>query len=311
MSANEIIENKGYDEALQTTIKELIRTGKTDSTSVAKSVNKSPATLSLYLKGAYNGKVAELEADLRNFLAYFEKQQNTVKKELKFFKTTIAKKIFKAAAMCQMLGKMGVCYGSPGIGKTTAINEYKKDTVNVILVDPFEQTSARSVLIQIAEQLKLNYRQNMTLEEFTANIVKKLGKNKYLIIIDEAENLKLDIFKILRKIHDKTKNNCGILFAGTHQLQELLLKTKKELPYISSRIGYVAKLEELNLNDVEELTLQYYPDSDKNRIKTFALYSRHNARHLQNILDLCFEATKTGGKLTNEIIEDARECLII
>ena len=77
---------------------------------------------------------------------------------------------------------MEVCYGAPGIGKTTAIFQYKKIGSGVIIVDPYEGSSAKEILKQIADQLNLNYHHNMTLDEFSTNIIKKLQKNKYLIL---------------------------------------------------------------------------------------------------------------------------------
>ena len=170
-----------------------------------------------------------------------------------------------------------------------------------------------SFLLQdIADQLKLNYYQNITLEEFTSNVIKKLEKNKHLIIIDEAENLKVDIFKILRKIHDKTNNSCGILFVGTYELFELLKKVKNGFPYITSRIGYITKIDSLSLSDVESLVVQYYPNCSKELIKTIAVVSHYNARAVQNLLDLCLEITTSEKiELSVDVIDASREKLLI
>ena len=89
------------------------------------------------------------------------------------------------------------------------------------------------------------------------------------------------------------------------------MQAKKGFPYISSRIGYVARLEELKFSDIKELTVQYYPEISEGILRVIAAASRHNARHLQNLLDLCFETTKTGRELTLEIIEEAKEYLLI
>ena len=217
----ELMEVK-FNKEIQNSIKQLIDEKKLNLSTIAKGVNKSPSTLSLYISGKYTGDVVALEDDLKNYLSLFSKKENTENKTLDFVETTIAKRLFHAANMCQLKGKMGVCYGTPGIGKTTAINEYKKTSSGVIVVDPFEQSSAREVLKQIANHLKLSYLNNTSLDEFTSNVIKKLEKNKYIIIIDEAENLKIEVFKTIRKIHDRTKNNCGVLFVGTDELRALL-----------------------------------------------------------------------------------------
>ncbi len=307
----ELMEQR-FNKEIQNSIKQLIDEKKLTVSTVAKGVNKSPSTLSLYISGKYPGDVAALEDDLKNYLNLFEKKENTENKALNFVETTITKRLFHAANMCQLRGKMGVCYGTPGIGKTTAINEYKKISSGVIVVDPFERTTAREVLKQIADQLKLTYLNNTSLDEFTTNVIKKLEKNKYIIIIDEAENLKIEVFKTIRKIHDRTKNNCGILFVGTDELRALLLKVQSGFPYISSRIGYLEKLDALKTSDVEKLVHQYFPKCNEKLLQYLAISANYNARAIQNILDLCFDFVKSENiELDTDVIDAAREKLLI
>lgn len=305
-------QEKIYDRELQKRVKDLLASGKVDATTVARGIGKSPATLSLYLKGNYDGKVDLLENDLKKYLSFFEKKEQIEEKSLKFTQTSISDKIFKAASMCQIYGKMGVCWGSPGIGKSTAVIEYQKNNTGVIVVDPIEKTSTRAVLEQIANQLKVFYEHNTTVGDFIENISKKLEKNKYIIIIDEAENLKVDIFKIIRKIFDKNKEYCGVLFVGTYELFELLKRVRNGFPYITNRIGYAAKLDDLNFEDVSKLVKQYYPNIDKTLIDYIAKSCKYNARNTQNILDLCYSFTSQGkDELNNTIIESAKESLFI
>ena len=301
-----------YDKELQQKIRDLLDTRKVDASTIARGINKSSTTLSLYMKSNYNGDVQGLEDDLKRYVEFLEKKEQTDNKFLNFVETTIVKRVFNAANMCQMRGKMGVCYGAPGIGKTTAIFQYKKIGSGVIIVDPYEGSSAKEILKQIADQLNLNYHHNMTLDEFSTNIIKKLQKNKYLIIIDEAENLKVDIFKIIRKIQDRTKNSCGVLFVGTNDLYDLLNKVKYGFPYITSRIGYLEKLDALKAEDVEQLVIQYYPKITKELMKFISKTCNYNARAIQNLLDLSFEiTTKQNIELSQDVIEAAKDKLLI
>ncbi len=291
----------------------LIESKKVDISTVARGINMSVSTVSLYLQEKYTGNVENLENKLKNYLKVFQKQENIEYKSLKTIETSILKRIYNVANMCQLRGKMGVCYGSPGIGKTTAILEYQKENSGVIYVDPFEKTSARAVLQQIADQLKLNYYSSITLDDFSSNVIKKLEKNKHIIIVDEAENLKIEIFKVLRKIHDRTKNNCGLLFVGTEELSALLLKVRYGFPYISSRIGYIEQLDKLNIADVERLVLQYFPNCEKSLINKVATNCNYNARAIQNMLDLCVDIMKSNDitTLNIDVIDTAKEKLLI
>lgn len=310
--ATETVEKQNYDKTLQQQVKSFLDSKKLTLTTIARGIDVSPTTLSLYLNSKYIGQITPIENELKKYIKFFNKKEQTENKKLKFVETNIVKKIFNAANMCQMKGKMGVCYGSPGIGKTTAVLEYKNSVTGVIIVDPYEQSSAKEVLKQIADQLNLNYHHNMTLDEFTTNVIKKLEKNKYLIILDEAENLKVEIFKIIRKIHDKTKNSCGILFVGTEELFELLQRVKHGFPYVTSRIGYMVKLDALNSADIDKLIFQYYPNADKKLLQIIARTCNYNARAIQNLLDLCFEITSNNNiELNIDVIDSAKENLLI
>ncbi len=207
---------------------------------------------------------------------------------------------------------MGVCFGAPGIGKTTAINEYKKVSSGVIIVDPFEGASIKEVLMQIANQLKVPYYVGLAMDEFVEQIIKKLEKNKALIIFDEAENLKIAVFKIIRKIHDRTENSCGVLFVGTDELKVVLQKVKSGFPYISSRIGYVEQLDALKMPDIEKMVYQYFPACRNSLIKHIAVSTNYNARSIKNILDLCLDFVKSEKiGLDTDVIDAAREKLLI
>ena len=120
------------------------------------------------------------------------------------------------------------------------------------------------------------------------------------------------IFKIIRKIQDRTKNSCGVLFVGTNDLYDLLNKVKYGFPYITSRIGYLEKLDALKAEDVEQLVIQYYPKITKELMKFISKTCNYNSRSIQNLLDLSFEiTTKQGIELSNDVIEAAKDKLLI
>ena len=305
-------EQQVFNRALQEKLKSMIDGKKVDITTIARGINKSPTTISLYLSSKYAGRVDTLEKDLNTYLNTLEKSEKAELKSLEFVETSIVKRIFNAANMCQMRGKMGVCYGAPGIGKTTTINAYKKQTSGVIVIDPCENISARTVLRHLADYFNLPYLNNTTQDEYIEMVSKKLDRNRYLIIVDEAENLRIECFKALRKIYDNCKDTCGLLFVGTGDLYSILLGIKNGFPYISSRIGYLEQLDALNPDDIEKLVHQYFPDCDNVLLKTIAKVCNRNARSIQNLLDLCLDITKSAKiELNLDVIEAAKGKLLL
>jgi DNA transposition AAA+ family ATPase len=82
---------KTYDENLQREVKDLIDKKVLEQSTIARGINKSPATLSLYLKSNYEGKVDEIENDLKNYLRFLQRKENVELKSLNFVETTIVK----------------------------------------------------------------------------------------------------------------------------------------------------------------------------------------------------------------------------
>ena len=121
-------------------------------------------------------------------------------------------------------------------------------------------------------------------EDFIANIVKKLKDSGYIIIVDEAENLKPEVFTTLRKIHDRCENTCGLLFVGTERLHYNLTRLQGEYNYVINRVGFKVQLNALEIKDVEILVKQIYPDATDEIILCFAEECKYNARVLSNTL---------------------------
>ncbi len=63
-----------FDKEIQDKIKQLIDEKKVTLSIIAKGVNKSPSTLSLYISGKYTGDISALEYDLKKYLSIFKKK---------------------------------------------------------------------------------------------------------------------------------------------------------------------------------------------------------------------------------------------
>lgn len=300
---------KKYDENLLSQVKSYLETSGTDQTTLAKRVGKSPATLSQYLKGDYKGNVENLENDLRKYLKLVTAKKNYKRIKLEFEKTTVAKQILKIAQMCQYNGELALCYGSSGLGKTTALEYLKKEGSGIILVDPDENATPRAILKQVADGIKLGYYDAMP-EDFIANIVKKLRKSEYLIVVDEAENLKPDVFRTLRKVHDRCNGSCGLLFIGTERLYASLAKRKGEFDYVLNRVSLKFQLKPLTKEDVQLLASQIFPDITHELISFLANATNYNARILFNTLKRCKDITESNNiALDEDVIKEARGLL--
>lgn len=264
----------------------------------------SSTTISLWLKGEYNGDVTKLEKQIAQFLNIQTARKEHKKLDLGFVETSVAKRIFNISRMCQLNSEIGMAYGSSGLGKSTAIKNYAKDNAGVIIIDPDENVSAKWILEDLAQQLGIsgvtkNY-------DLTKEIRKRLYNSGYLVIVDESENLKSLCFRTLRKLHDRCDFTFGLLFAGTEVLDRKIQQMRGDLVYLTNRIGYRERLDLLNETDVELLVKQAIPDCSDENIKSFRQLTKKNARVLFNTLKRVIDIQKKyGKKLDYEIIESA------
>lgn len=117
--------------------------------SQAKKLDVSTSALSQWLNGKYDGSVEELEGKISKFLELEESKIEGKILKIPFILTTAANTVFKSAAYCQTDYEIGVVYGEPGLGKTTAIKEYAERNTGVIIIKAEENTSLKNLVADL------------------------------------------------------------------------------------------------------------------------------------------------------------------
>ena len=137
-----------------------------------------------------------------------------------------------------------------------------------------------------------------------------MKKSEYLIVVDEAENLKADVFRTLRKIHDRCNGTCGMLFIGTERLYGNLAKRRGEFDYVLTRVSLKYQLKPLTLEDVSLLVKQIFPDASDEIIRSFSVHTGNNARILFNTLRRSHNIVENNKvDLNEDVIREARGLL--
>lgn len=284
--------------------KQLLKEGVFNQKTLAEKAGCSQTTISQWLKSEYPGDVNKLENQISQFLSIHSQRSRYQKLNLGFVETSVADRLFSIAKMCQLNSEVGVAYGTSGLGKSTAIKNYAIKNPGVLIIDPDENASAKSILESLAEQLGIrglskNY-------ELAREIQKRLLNSGFLVIVDESENLKSLCFRTLRKLHDRCDFTFGILFVGTEWLYRKLNMMKGDLAYLTSRIGYWEALDNLKQKDVELLVRQAIPNCSDDNIQSFLNLTRRNARVLFNTLKRVRDIQqKYGEELNYDIIKTA------
>lgn len=118
-----------------------------------------------------------------------------------------------------------------GLGKTFAVNRFLavnpqhtyKITVN-------SEYKIKDILMDIAQQLGATISNHtiVTLRNIAHRLFEiKMQGNKPILIIDEAENLRLPVIQMLKGLYDIINGYAAIVLIGTSQLTESLIKMNR------------------------------------------------------------------------------------
>lgn len=241
-----------------------------------------PTALNLWIKGKYTGNVAKIDEEVKKYLNQNTKKALESKIKVPFVETTVATKIMNVLESCHFESEIAICYGSAGIGKTTAVKQYVENNAGVVLIEADEKNSSGQILRELHE--KLGYTGKGSLPSIRKDIINKLKDSERLIIIDEAENLHHQAFTALRRIHDKTDYTFGILFIGTSKLYNNLTRLRADFDYLTSRIGYCVEISKLSKQDTAGIIKSLIAEPSAKLINTFWEISQGKARILTKLL---------------------------
>ncbi len=267
-------------------------------TAVSKATSLSKTVLSLWMNGCYKGKNERITDVISNFIQR-EKEKVTVE-DIPIVETSIFKYIFEIGRLCHTKGKIGVCVGKAGLGKTVAVKSYTKQFIDSILIESDSGYTSKSLLLEIHKRLGLSGKGSVY--KLMEDVINKLHHSGRLLIIDEAENLPYRALEITRRIHDKT--GIGILLVGRNILFANLKGFNNEYEQLYSRVKYHKLLDNLSKNDIEKILESINIPSEL--CETFSIYSGCNTRKLEHLITHSIHTAKINKREIDKTI--IRQC---
>lgn len=237
---------------------------------------------------------------------------------------------------------IGICYGSPGVGKTlSAIHYSKEDEYEKF----FDENTADEEAIEIGNSLissrtilytapvmntpkqVQNNLENHRIDLFMSlhSIKKKVwGKEpgltddfSALVIIDEADRLQLKSFEQVRAMYDK--GEWGVVLIGMPGLEKRLSR----YPQLYSRIGFAHEYRPIGKDEMVFILEHHWNKlglkldrknfSDTEAIAAIARVTHGNFRLLHRLFSQIKRIMKVNELtcITKEVVEAARDCLVI
>lgn len=263
------------------------------------------STISMWLNGTYNGKNDKVTDAINNFIE--RERERAVENDLPFVNISIVKYISEIARLCHTQGKIGVCVGRAGLGKTVAVKKYTQEFLDSILIESDSGYTAKSLLKEIHRRLGLSGKGSVY--DLMGEVVRKLNQSGRLLIIDEAENLPYRALEITRRIHDKT--GVGVLLIGRGILLENLKGYNNQYDQLYSRVKYTKIIDSLLIQDVIKILETIEQNTEL--AETYLQYSGGNTRRLEHLISHSISIAKFNGKaeVDNAVIKQTSKLLMV
>ena len=263
------------------------------------------STISMWLNGTYNGKNDKVTDAINNFIQ--RERERAVENDLPFVNISIVKYISEIARLCHTQGKIGVCVGRAGLGKTVAVKKYTQEFLDSILIESDSGYTAKSLLKEIHRRLGLSGKGSVY--DLMGEVVRKLNQSGRLLIIDEAENLPYRALEITRRIHDKT--GVGVLLIGRGILLENLKGYNNQYDQLYSRVKYTKIIDSLLIQDV--IKILEIIEQNTELAETYLQYSGGNTRRLEHLISHSISIAKFNGKaeVDNAVIKHTSKLLMV
>ena len=251
----------------------------------------------------------------------------------------VTKEYRRFAEFCEACRRdryIGLCYGPPGVGKTLSARHYAQwSTFEAHQLEYFEPpdnqlASCRTLYYlpavsntprSIANALDgLHFRFNCLVDQACQALGQEIDVDRdycELILVDEADRLKMQSLEQLRDAYDR--GNFGLIFMGMPGLEKRLSR----YPQLYSRVGFAHAFRALSVEEMQfilahhwerlGLTLERSDFSDSEAVAAVIRITGGNFRLVYRLFAQIGRILQINGfsSITKEVVEAARECLVI
>jgi DNA transposition AAA+ family ATPase len=201
--------------------------------------------------------------------------------------------------------EIAVITSCSGAGKTTAIVQHCLINHYAVHIRVNEVFTTKYLLQIILRSLGTPHL-GLSTQQMYETASEILSRKNRLIVIDEAERLKVSQLELLRDLYDQ--GNMGLCLVGLESLRSLLQRGKnlrENLVQLYSRVAYQKIVDILEPDDVAMIIRDKLPVHNITQAMMKDLSKRYKSRGgLRAVLKLCQLATKLAEKNNIQIIND-------
>lgn len=275
---------------------------------LAREIGMTPAVISQFLKGKYQGDVAKLEETLKNWLLRQEKKKKA--KKIPLVDLSNFEKVYNYLAIAHEDKTISFIVGPAGMGKTTSIREFAKDNNNIYIVDGESGLTEFSLLRALGHKMGVRAKSTVKLKE---DIINTLKDKDAMVIIDEANYLAKGLLDILRRVvYDQA--GTPLAFVGVKDLMTNIFENPRDFQQLQSRVGVYGDFsnEKASLQDVRSLADTIFEGVSDRLLKEVNSICNGSVRLIVALLERCARLLGVNGSdLDEDIIAQARQSIFL
>lgn len=259
--------SKLYNKTLQTKLEQYISDTGISQAKLAPQIGVSQTALSQWRRDKYNnGDIAELERKLEEFFRAQDAAQELEEKAapyrpiLDYIPTSISEDVYQAIKYCQVQRGMTILHGDAGLGKTKGAERFiRENPTSAIYIQATPSSGTLgSIMKLLARALRIPETRNKL--DLMLAIRDKLEGTAKVIIIDEAQHLKLSALEEIRSLSDPNsitgEKGTGICLIGNTEVYTRMMgKQQAQFAQLFSRIrmNRYYSTKQVTLEDIKAL----------------------------------------------------------
>jgi len=228
-------------------VRELLKKEVISLRQLERATGYSRTAISQFFSGNYKGSVDQVAAAIERWYLGYEKRHSLAE-------TSSFNAIQMVCQLAWEYRELAVIYGNAGIGKTECVLYYADTNPDHAVYVKMDVSLTMSELLnQILKALDEPVSVG-TLRGKLEQIMKTLRMRNRLIIIDEADLLRIRQLEMLRAIYDD--GNCGMVLIGLERIIKIMTRgesLRENLAQLYSRVGFKRHVLKPTTDDVRKI----------------------------------------------------------
>ena len=223
------MEARTYNTELQQRLEEFVAEAGSQ-TKAARAIGMSDSVISQYRRSAYDkGNIPDVEAKLTEFFTLHDEKQAAAEKAEpyqpvldEYIPTSISQDVYTAIRYTQLNKGIAVLHGDAGIGKTKAAMQYVLDNPGTtVYLEVTPVTGSLGSFLKLLTRA-LHISEGRSKLDMIMNIRDRLDGSDRVIIVDEAQHLKISALEEIRTLTDPNmitgKQGIGVVLIGNTEV---------------------------------------------------------------------------------------------